>query len=226
MAARDRPADRPDGRHRRDDPGRAGPDHPGRRRPGCWSCRAGRAPARPRSPCTGRPTCSTPTATGWPAAACWSSARTPTFLRYIGQVLPSLGETGVVLGTVGQLFPGLDAPPAEAPEVAEVKGRPEMAEVVAAAVRDRQQVPRAPGRAGRRAAAGAARPATWPTPRARRARRVPPAAQRGQADLPPGRGAAARRAGGAQLGRPGRRAACSTPATCPTSATSWPRAGS
>jgi len=67
-----------------------------------------------------------------------------TFLRYIGQVLPSLGETSVVLGTVGQLYPGLDARRAEAPEVAEVKGRPEMAGVVAAAVRDRQQVPRRP----------------------------------------------------------------------------------
>jgi len=65
-----------------------------------------------------------------------------TFLRYIGQVLPSLGETSVVLGTVGQLFPGLDARRAEPPEVAEVKGRPEMAGVIAAAVRDRQQVPR------------------------------------------------------------------------------------
>ena len=49
-----------------------------------------------------------------------------------------------MLGTVGQLFPGLDARRAEAPEVAEVKGRPEMAGVVAAAVRDRQQVPRRP----------------------------------------------------------------------------------
>ena len=68
----------------------------------------------------------------------------PTFLRYIGQVLPSLGETSVVLGTVGQLFPGLDARRAEPPEVAEVKGRAEMAGVIAAAVRDRQQVPRRP----------------------------------------------------------------------------------
>ena len=65
-----------------------------------------------------------------------------TFLRYIGQVLPSLGETSVVLGTIAQLFPGLDARRAEAPEVAEVKGRVEMAGVIAAAVRDRQQVPR------------------------------------------------------------------------------------
>ena len=66
----------------------------------------------------------------------------PTFLRYIGQVLPSLGETSVVLGTVGQLFPGVDARRTEAPDVAEVKGRPEMAAVIAAAVRERQQVPR------------------------------------------------------------------------------------
>src|SRR6478752_6702079 len=68
----------------------------------------------------------------------------PTFLRYIGQVLPSLGETSVVLSTVGQLFPGLDARRPEPPEVAEVKGRAEMAGVIAAAVRDRQQLPRKP----------------------------------------------------------------------------------
>jgi DNA helicase IV len=67
-----------------------------------------------------------------------------TFLSYIGQVLPSLGETSVVLGTVGQLHPGLDARRTEPPETAAVKGRAEMAAVVAAAVRDRQQVPRRP----------------------------------------------------------------------------------
>lgn len=66
----------------------------------------------------------------------------PTFLRYIGQVLPSLGETSVVLGTVGQLFPHLDARRVEPAATAEVKGRAEMAAVVAAAVRDRQQLPR------------------------------------------------------------------------------------
>jgi DNA helicase IV len=68
----------------------------------------------------------------------------PTFLRYIGQVLPSLGETSVVLGTIGQLHPGLDARRTESPQVAEVKGRAEMAGVIAAAVRDRQQLPRRP----------------------------------------------------------------------------------
>ncbi|MFD5318956.1 HelD family protein [Streptomyces sp. NPDC127098] len=64
-----------------------------------------------------------------------------TFLRYIGDVLPSLGETGVLLATVGELFPGVRAELAEAPEVVELKGRLDMAEVVAAAVRDRQRVP-------------------------------------------------------------------------------------
>jgi DNA helicase IV len=68
----------------------------------------------------------------------------PTFLRYIGQVLPSLGETSVVLGTVGQLFPGLDARRAEPTVTAAVKGRAEMASVIAAAVRNRQQLPRRP----------------------------------------------------------------------------------
>jgi DNA helicase IV len=66
-----------------------------------------------------------------------------TFLRYISQVLPSLGETSVVLATVGDLYPGLTATGRERAEVAEVKGRPKMADVVAAAVRDRQQVPHA-----------------------------------------------------------------------------------
>ncbi|MBC8092802.1 MAG: helicase, partial [Pseudonocardia sp.] len=47
----------------------------------------------------------------------------PTFLRYIGQVLPSLGETSVVLGTVGQLFPNLDARRVEPAATAAVKGR-------------------------------------------------------------------------------------------------------
>ncbi|MEQ0557791.1 ATP-binding domain-containing protein [Amycolatopsis sp. NEAU-NG30] len=64
-----------------------------------------------------------------------------TFLRYIGQVLPSLGETGVLLATIGQLYPGLDADGVESREATEVKGRLVMAEVLANAVRDRQRVP-------------------------------------------------------------------------------------
>ena len=64
-----------------------------------------------------------------------------TFLRYIGQVLPALGETGVVLSTVSELFPGVVPQRDEAAEVSAIKGRRAMAPVVAAAVRDRQQVP-------------------------------------------------------------------------------------
>ena len=64
-----------------------------------------------------------------------------TFLRYIGHVLPSLGETSVLLCTVAQLHPGLHARGVEPEETAAVKGRLEMAKVVATAIRDRQQVP-------------------------------------------------------------------------------------
>jgi DNA helicase IV len=68
----------------------------------------------------------------------------PTFLRYIGEVLPSLGETGVLLATVDELYPGVRADRAEPSEAAEIKGRPAMAEVIAAAVRDHQRVPDRP----------------------------------------------------------------------------------
>lgn len=64
----------------------------------------------------------------------------PTFLRYIADVLPSLGETGVVLADVGGLRPGLQAHAPERPEVAELKGRLDMVDVVAAAVKRRQAV--------------------------------------------------------------------------------------
>src|SRR3954454_10581413 len=64
----------------------------------------------------------------------------PTFLRYIADVLPSLGETGVVLADLGGLRPGLHADAVEPPAVAEVKGRLAMADVTAAAVRSRQAV--------------------------------------------------------------------------------------
>jgi len=64
----------------------------------------------------------------------------PTFLTYIADVLPSLGETGVVLTDLGGLRPGLRAHAPEQPEVTEIKGRLAMVEVVTAAVRDRQAV--------------------------------------------------------------------------------------
>ncbi|MFE0419755.1 HelD family protein [Streptomyces tendae] len=65
----------------------------------------------------------------------------PAFLGYIGEVLPSLGETGVLLSTVGELFPGVRATVADTSEAAAVKGRADMAEVLAEVVRDRQALP-------------------------------------------------------------------------------------
>ncbi|MBN0047824.1 AAA family ATPase [Streptomyces actuosus] len=65
----------------------------------------------------------------------------PAFLGYIGEVLPSLGETGVLLATVGELFPGVRATAADTPAAAAVKGRAAMAEVLATVVRDRQTLP-------------------------------------------------------------------------------------
>ena len=49
------------------------------------------------------------------------------FLQYIEAVLPSLGETGVVLASVGQLFPGVDVSREDDGEVAALKGSLEMA---------------------------------------------------------------------------------------------------
>lgn len=65
----------------------------------------------------------------------------PAFLGYIGEVLPALGETGVLLSTVGELFPGVSATGTETAEATEVKGRAQMADVLAAALRDRQRTP-------------------------------------------------------------------------------------
>ncbi|GAA2968960.1 DNA helicase IV [Actinokineospora diospyrosa] len=67
-----------------------------------------------------------------------------TFLKYIGQVLPSLGETGVLLQTVGDLYPGVRGHRPEPARAAEIKGRIEMVEAVRRAVADRQEVPEDP----------------------------------------------------------------------------------
>ncbi len=66
------------------------------------------------------------------------------FLRYIDQVLPSLGENDVVLATIGSLFPGAEARGPESPQAARVKGDIKMAGVLAQAVADLRQVPAAP----------------------------------------------------------------------------------
>jgi DNA helicase IV len=68
------------------------------------------------------------------------------FLDYISQVLPSLGETGVVLATPGTLLPGVTTRPisAESLVAQEVKGSLEMLEILANAVKDHQTVPEEP----------------------------------------------------------------------------------
>ncbi|WAP53401.1 AAA family ATPase [Arthrobacter sp. ATA002] len=62
------------------------------------------------------------------------------FIRYIERVLPSLGETGVVMSSLGQLMPGINAVPEEDAHAAEIKGRISMAQVVANAVANRQRL--------------------------------------------------------------------------------------
>jgi DNA helicase IV len=64
-----------------------------------------------------------------------------TFLRYISQVLPSLGETDVVLSSIAELFPGVTAAPDDDPDAAVVKGDATMVNVLRRAVRNMQQVP-------------------------------------------------------------------------------------
>ena len=67
-----------------------------------------------------------------------------TFLRYVEQVLPSLGETGVVSTTLADLVPGVRARGAEPAETAEVKSRAVWATILRRAVRDLQRVPDSP----------------------------------------------------------------------------------
>ncbi|MBP3044186.1 AAA family ATPase [Arthrobacter jiangjiafuii] len=62
------------------------------------------------------------------------------FIRYIERVLPSLGETGVVMSSLGQLMPGITAVQEEDAHVAEIKGRIDMVEVMANAVANRQRM--------------------------------------------------------------------------------------
>ena len=67
-----------------------------------------------------------------------------TFLDYIGQVLPSLGETGVLLSTIGDLYPGVRASREDSLHAGEIKGSLAILDVLRNAVRDRQQVPAQP----------------------------------------------------------------------------------
>lgn len=67
-----------------------------------------------------------------------------TFLNYIGQVLPSLGESGVLLSTVGDMYPGVRAELTDNAVAATLKGDLGIVEVLRRAVRDRQELPQSP----------------------------------------------------------------------------------
>ncbi|WP_086782204.1 HelD family protein [Crossiella equi] len=64
-----------------------------------------------------------------------------TFLHYIGEVLPSLGETSVLMATMGELYPGVSAKGQESAEAAALKGSLDFLEVLKRAVKDRQEPP-------------------------------------------------------------------------------------
>jgi DNA helicase IV len=63
----------------------------------------------------------------------------PLFLRYIEQVLPSLGETGVSLSTVAGLVPEVRVRGVDDPAAAKLKGDVRMVKVLARAVRTRER---------------------------------------------------------------------------------------
>lgn len=63
------------------------------------------------------------------------------FLHYIDQVLPSLGETGVVSRTIADLIPQVRATDVDSPRNAQLKGDHRMRSVIANAVSARERVP-------------------------------------------------------------------------------------
>lgn len=66
-----------------------------------------------------------------------------TFLRYIEQVLPSLGESGVVQMTIGDIVPGLSVHDDDPVDIAAIKGRAAFSRILREAVR---LIPRLPDR--------------------------------------------------------------------------------
>ena len=64
-----------------------------------------------------------------------------TFLDYISRVLPELGETGVVLSTISELFPGVTATLQDSLVTREIKGSDAMVDILGNALRAYQVVP-------------------------------------------------------------------------------------
>lgn len=66
------------------------------------------------------------------------------FVSYIDAVLPALGETGVLLRSIGSMHSGVHATTDDSPAVAILKGDHRMAEALRHTIRSRQRVPVAP----------------------------------------------------------------------------------
>ncbi|QPK80114.1 AAA family ATPase [Corynebacterium lizhenjunii] len=64
-----------------------------------------------------------------------------TFLNYISHVLPELGETGVVLSTIGELFPGVSPVSTDSLLAQEIKGSEAMVDILGNAVKLYQRLP-------------------------------------------------------------------------------------
>ena len=132
------------------------------------------------------------------------------FLRYIEAVLPSLGETGVVMQSLGELYPGVEATTTTPRTSARLKGSAQMARLLSRAVRSRQRVPESAAdrrrrRREARGAAGADRPRHRPRPAGRQA------AQRRARHVRQARARRAHRAAGRPApGRPARRSTTTT----------------
>lgn len=66
------------------------------------------------------------------------------FLHYVGDVLPSLGETDVVFATPGELYPGVFTDVEDTPPLQRLKGDISVLDLLAVAVADRQELPDEP----------------------------------------------------------------------------------
>ncbi len=126
--------------------------------------RARRVPARRPSRSTAPRTCCTPSGPHLAGAVLFVGPST-TFLRYVEDVVPSLGEDRVVLATPADLGPAVAVSKVDPPAAAAVKGDLRMVDVLARAVRGSRA-----GTAGGHRAVGGAVPSRRRPRRPRRHR--------------------------------------------------------
>ena len=110
-----------------------------------WSCRAARAPARPRSACTAPRGCSTPTRSSR-ARACWSSGRTACSSPTSPRCCPSLGEQSVEQRPIDALVSRRRWDGEDSDERATLLGSGRMAAALSRLLWDKVGPPAAPAR--------------------------------------------------------------------------------